>query len=642
MGFLKKKKHNIEENIEEAKEVAIATDDEDDFNVTEKASKPTRDEFHKMAEDTLMEAISNDGSTDENITEAINENTSESIVNKEKFNFGVSMKNFGKRHKKGVRAALISIGAVLLAIIALYVIGCCTLTPSDVMGRNVYIENVDVSGLTYDEALAKVQQATLLDDCELKLICRGKAYMLNGNDAKIMPKYEETVDLAMRYGKTGNILIDGLANTLQYFFPRKVLPMATIDEAFVRQSLAEFGVLVYGELSEHSLELGDGYVTCTPGKSGFSGDVDDAYADVVYAINNENYSGIHVSLKKASPKDLTYETVYEFVKAEPVNASYKVENGETTIVPEEYGRELDREKTDPLLQMVKEGGNLVNIPYEKIEPKLKSTDLNGDLFNTTLASYTTSYYAGGNRGQNVAIAASKINNVILLPGEVFSFNDIVGPRSRANGFLPAEEYSNGETVIGIGGGTCQVSTTLYNAVLYSDLKIVYRLNHMFAVGYAPLGQDATVSDTGVDFKFQNNTDHPIKITSVTGGGKITVSIIGTARDVKHEVKIENITSYVGADRSVRSYRYVYDPSGNLLRKDDLGKSYYMSHHKETPAPSVTDMPAATDAPQTDVPVTDTPPTITTPPTPVTPQTPPEPPVAEPPQQAPSQNELPTE
>ena len=100
---------------------------------------------------------------------------------------------------------------------------------------------------------------------------------------------------------------------------------------------------------------------------------------------------------------------------------------------------------------------------------------------------------------------------------------------------------------------------------------------MFPVGYAPIGQDATVSDSGVDFKFTNNMDYPIKITTSAQGGKITVNIIGTLRDVPHTVKMENITKDTDGNKSVRSYRYVYDPNNTLIRKDDLGRSYYMAH-----------------------------------------------------------------
>ena len=230
------------------------------------------------------------------------------------------------------------------------------------------------------------------------------------------------------------------------------------------------------------------------------------------------------------------------------------------------------------MPQIYEGGDIVNIPFYSSEPAVKADDLSAKLFNATLGSYATSYGgSSANRAANVANAAGKINDTVLAPGDVFSFNTTVGKRSTANGFYTAPEYANGQTVMGVGGGTCQVSTTLYNAVLYSDLSIVSRLNHMFAVGYAPLGQDATVTDSGIDFKFSNNTDYPIKIVATTSGGRITVSILGTQRDVPHTVKIQNETSQSEGNRTVRSYRLVYDPQGNLIRKDDLGKSYYMAH-----------------------------------------------------------------
>lgn len=642
MGFLRKKKHNIEKNIEKTVNVSSVHDNDDyddDFDVIQSPAKPSREEFHKMAETVLYEALADNKSAGALETAS---SSSDKNFSKNKVGFSVKMKKFFKRHIQSVRITLITIGVILLALIGIYIYGCTTLTPSGVMGRNIYIEDIDVSGLTYDEALIKIKNAPLLNNRDLTLVSNGKVFTIDGTEAGLTAKVEDTVDRAMRYGKTNNILIDGLANTLQYFFPHKVLPVASVDETTIRTKLAEFGILIHVELVEHKMEISEDYIICTPGHSGFSGNVDTAYEEVVNAISNENFSRIHVTLPKSAPQAITFDMLNEFGKSDPQDAHYQIENGKTTVIPEVCGRTFDEEAVAPLLNSIKEGGEVVNIPFVKTEAKIKKEDLNDQLFNATLGSYTTSYYAGGNRGQNVAIAASKINNVVILPGEVFSFNSTVGPRSAANGFKPAEEYSNGQTVIGIGGGTCQVSTTLYNAVLYSDLAIVSRLNHMFAIGYAPLGQDATVSDTGVDFKFSNNTEHPIKISAVTGGGKITVSIIGTAREVEHKVKIENITSYVGSDRSVRSYRYVYDPNGNLIRKDDLGKSYYMAHHKEDDSATQTPVQTTTQAPEstttvTDTPITDTP-SATTPAveTPVV-----ETPVSQTPVQAP-QEELATE
>lgn len=186
------------------------------------------------------------------------------------------------------------------------------------------------------------------------------------------------------------------------------------------------------------------------------------------------------------------------------------------------------------------------MPFYVSYPTVDENTLREKLFSATLSSYSTSYGSStANRCANVARAASLINGKVIAPGDVFSFNDTVGHRTIENGFSTAKEYVDGKSVDGIGGGTCQVSSTLYSAVLYADLSIVERLNHMMTVGYIPLGQDATVSDGGVDFKFKNNTDYPIKVSAYTSGATITVSIIGTDWEPHREVKISNTSSTSG-------------------------------------------------------------------------------------------------
>ena len=145
-----------------------------------------------------------------------------------------------------------------------------------------------------------------------------------------------------------------------------------------------------------------------------------------------------------------------------------------------------------------------------------------------------------------------------------------------NGFYTAKEYVNGQSVDGIGGGTCQVSSTLYSAVLYADMGIVHRENHMMSVGYLPLGQDATVAYDSVDFKFKNTSDYPIKISAYTSGGKITVSILGTQWEPAREVKLKHSTSYSDGNTIVTSKREVYS-NGQLISTDNLGTSKYAPH-----------------------------------------------------------------
>ncbi|MGN1114941.1 MAG: VanW family protein, partial [Candidatus Ornithomonoglobus sp.] len=376
---------------------------------------------------------------------------------------------------------------------------------------------------------------------------------------------------------SGDIFYDGFENTLMLFKKHTIIPDADVDEALLRKKITEFGNSIYGELTQHSLEIGDGVVICTPGHSGFDNNTDAAYSEILSGLKNDQHI-IPVVLKEGHPDPVTAKDVDNFVYCDPADAYYKKENGTILVENEVYGRYLDLAETEWLISGLSENGDIIYIPYYTTPPEITAEQLDAKLFNAVIGSYSTNYgTSSANRCANISNAASKINETALMPGDVFSFNETVGPRSAANGFYTAKEYVNGDTVDGIGGGTCQVSSTLYNAVLYSDLSIVSRTNHMFPVDYCPIGQDATVADTGVDFKFVNSMNYPIKISAVTSGYTVTVSIIGTERDDPRTVKIENTTTKSGSDTSVHSVRYVYNSAGELIQTDDLGNSYYMAH-----------------------------------------------------------------
>ncbi|MGD7407579.1 VanW family protein, partial [Ralstonia pseudosolanacearum] len=148
------------------------------------------------------------------------------------------------------------------------------------------------------------------------------------------------------------------------------------------------------------------------------------------------------------------------------------------------------------------------IPLKVLRPTVSNDDLGIDAFPDELASYSTNYSSSGaSRSNNIALATSKINGTVLMPGETFSYNGIVGRRTKEAGFQEAGAYSNGQVVNEVGGGICQVSSTLYNAVLRSNLEVTDRHNHMFQVNYCPIGTDATVSWGAPDFKFKNNRNY---------------------------------------------------------------------------------------------------------------------------------------
>jgi vancomycin resistance protein YoaR len=204
---------------------------------------------------------------------------------------------------------------------------------------------------------------------------------------------------------------------------------------------------------------------------------------------------------------------------------------------------LDKTTLASLVQdLEKKEDNEVAIPAELVPAKLTTKDISAKLFKNVLHSWSTLFFTNTpinlNRAQNIRLAVGKVNGKILAPGDVFSFNETVGPRTEAAGFKDAYIFVKGEMVEGTGGGICQVTSTLYNAVLFSDLEVVERRNHMFAVTYTPPGRDATVAYGSVDFRFRNNTEWPLRIDArVTKDNKIIFALVGTDENPGKTVEV---------------------------------------------------------------------------------------------------------
>ncbi len=483
---------------------------------------------------------------------------------------------FGFLKKTGFPILLtLLIFAVIFTI--LYVL-CSSSLPADTIAKNVYIESLDVSGMTYDEALNAVKATYLFEDQTVTLRCNGHSFEFDGVDIGLSASPEETTKKAFNYTKSENKFSNGVRAVMLLFHKHTVVPVANIDEEKLNEKLVQFGTEVYGELVGHYVEVRDNNeATVWPGHTGFDGDTEKAKKEILNAFSQERFKNIPVSLNSAQPSDITTEQYDSAVYKDPENAYYNIENNNVTIVPEVNGRYIDKNNVAPLLAEVKEGRDPVIVPWETAYADVTAEVLQSKLFSSTLSSYSTYYGSStANRSANVARAANLLNGAVVASGNIFSFNTQVGERTKYNGFYTAPEYSDGQTVEGIGGGTCQVSTTLYSAVLYAGLDIISRTNHMFSVSYAPLGQDATVSDTGIDFQFRNNTDYPVKISSYTDGSNIYVDIIGTAWEPAREFKIDNTVSYSSGGTSVYSKRYVYE-NGECISTEKLPSSYYKAH-----------------------------------------------------------------
>lgn len=240
---------------------------------------------------------------------------------------------------------------------------------------------------------------------------------------------------------------------------------------------------------------------------------------------------------------LTERCVKYDVKA--VNFSLKRADGEFQIVEGQTGYMLDVETSIDLINdyLIGEWDHqpcTIALDIAVDEPKGSAEEL--AQVTDILGSFTTSYStSGASRRANVENGCSLIDGITLYPGEEFSTYDNVAPFTQANGYYMAGSYVNGKVVDSLGGGICQVSTTLYNAVLNAELEVTERHNHSMIVSYVDPSADAAIAESsGKDFRFVNNLDYPIYIEGYTKDRKITFNIYGKeTRDAGHEVRYES-------------------------------------------------------------------------------------------------------
>ena len=212
---------------------------------------------------------------------------------------------------------------------------------------------------------------------------------------------------------------------------------------------------------------------------------------------------------------------------QPRNAALSIMSG--GIIPEEQGRKLSSDELRPLIiaAFMKTEDEAVALPVTILYPEITTAEIGSSGIRELLSVYSTLFnIQDDNRSMNIKVAAWKVNGYILYPNKIFSFNDIVGPREKIHGFKEALEIMDGEFVQGVGGGICQLSSTLYNAALLANLKIIERHNHSRPLSYVPLGRDATVVFGALDFKFVNDTPNPVMIMAEVRGNKLLVGIFG--------------------------------------------------------------------------------------------------------------------
>jgi vancomycin resistance protein YoaR len=269
------------------------------------------------------------------------------------------------------------------------------------------------------------------------------------------------------------------------------------------------------------------------------------FIDKMRNFFNIGNSGLNIDITHSYDKayiDNLIEKIAKEIDRESVVATITLKSGNFIIMDDIPGRSLDKKKTYELIidQLDKAVADSIQLPVVITEPTVKKSDLLN--IKDKIGEFSTEFNTSdSDRASNLSLATRNTSNVLLLPDDVFSFNKIVGPRLEKYGFKMAKIIVNNQYTSGIGGGICQVSSTLYNAVLYSNLEVVERKNHSLPSTYVDMGRDATISGDYIDLKFKNNTGYPIYIYGEMKGNKVKFTIYGKVYRTKDQNRIENGT-----------------------------------------------------------------------------------------------------
>lgn len=303
------------------------------------------------------------------------------------------------------------------------------------------------------------------------------------------------------------------------------------------------------------LKAGENELEVTAGDIGISWGNPEIVEEAVGLGKSGNLISRYKAMKDLENEDKVYQIAYSIDKekavkvledneavlnTEAVDAGLEREDDSFRIIPGSQGVTVNIEESLTAIEayfVQKWDGNdtSVELAAEVVEPKGTEEELSKvqDLLGSFHTSYSTS---GANRSQNVVNGTSKINGSVIYPGEEFSVYEAVSPFNAENGYELAGSYENGTTVESYGGGICQVSTTLYNAVIRAELEVTERSNHSMIVTYVQPSEDAAIAGTYKDLKFKNNTDAPIYIEGYTAGKIVYFNIFGhETRDSNREV-----------------------------------------------------------------------------------------------------------
>jgi len=538
-----------------------------------------------------------------------------------------------RTRRSPVKAILITLSIIIVLTASGFIALGFYVSSLDTIFPNVWTDGINLSGLTVNEATAHLIREGYENNAEgisaTVIFPDDTSFSVTGNEVGLSFSAAEAAAAAFEFGRDGTFFANELQfiNSLLDRTDLSNLSTPEFDYSILRSLAAESTETFNKTLFNSSLDHGESYITLIRG-TGLQPAIENEVFDLALHTLNQAISEHDDLTVEYVPETNAGDSVasqinelqmlFDEIHKEPVSAHIMFVDDELVITESSNGLTFDFEAAVEMLREAMHGFP-VTIPLEVLYPEYSTEEVRGWIFRDVLATSTTREQSGNaNRLRNIELAAEKINNTVLNPGDEFSFNRIVGQRTAAAGFREANTIVGGIFEPGIGGGICQVSSTIHDAVVHTHLKVTERSPHGLRISYMPIAEegliigdtnnsvggrrfanDAMVNWGSNDYRFVNNTDFPIKVEAKVNGRNLTITLHGTNLDdtvIKVETVILSITPFntvdvltdtlpIGESRQMQgsagisgyraeTFQLLFDANGELISRTSLGISRY--------------------------------------------------------------------
>lgn len=495
---------------------------------------------------------------------------------------------------------------IIIVLAVLLVVICSTFfiisnLLKDKILANVYVGDVNIGMQTKEEAKNMIlSQIQNLENYTIILCLDEKniEYSASEIGIDIEKTIINTLDNAYSYGRSGDFFGNSSDVIKSYFNDNYISIEVVFDDDKLNSAIQRLTENNNVVISDDTYEISGDKIYIHKGNDGNKIDFELAKSYIATAVLN-NVSKVDIPTVEGDCVKIDFEKLYDEIYVAPKNASI-ISGEKFEVVEDKSGVYFDIDKAKIAYKDASSDSDFV-IELKEVEADIKIKDLEDELFNNVLATFSNTYDESvTGRVQNLEVATKRCNNTILYPGDEFSYNKALGTRTVANGFAPGHSFAGGRVVTTIGGGICQVSSALYNVVLMADLEVTNRIAHGMYVEYVEPSLDATVVDGAIDFTFKNNRKYPVKIEAQAKDGVVTVTLYGLKDSDEPIIEIESViletipyktkkendaTMKKGTTKVVQepvngyvseAYRIEKDKSGNVISRTLISKDKYIA------------------------------------------------------------------